>query len=93
MIYKIIVESEALSDLKAIHTYITAQDTKSKADKFILELKKAIETLASMPMRCRSSLYIDDETIRDLIHKKYTIVFQVKENTVHILTVFRQRAY
>lgn len=42
MIYKIIVESEALSDLKAIHTYITAQDTKLKADKFILELKKAI---------------------------------------------------
>jgi len=93
MNYKIIVESEALSDLKAIHTYITERDTKSKADKFILELKKAIETLSSMPMRCRSSLYIDDETIRDLIHKKYTIVFQIKENTIHVLTIFRQRSY
>ncbi len=93
MNYKIIVEPEAFSDLKAIHSYITAQDSKTKANKFISELKKAIESLSSMPMRCRSSLYIDDETIRDLIHKKYTIVFQVKENTVHILTVFRQRSY
>ena len=93
MIYKIIVEPEALSDLKAIHAYITEQDSNSKANKFILELKKAIESLSSMPMRCRSSLYIDDETIRDLIYKKYTIVFQVKEKTVHILTIFRQRSY
>jgi len=93
MTYQIIVESEAFQDLINIKTYITEQDTLNKANKFISELKKSIQTLNSMPQRCRKSYYTDDKNIHDLIYKKYTIVFKIIENKVHILTIFRQREY
>lgn len=95
MTYAIVVEPEAIQDLKIIRSYITEKDSKNKADKFILELKTSIVSLSSMPLRCRQSLYHEDKTIRDLIHKGYTIVFKVNEghSTVHILSLFRQRAF
>lgn len=46
-----------------------------------------------MPHRCRKSYYTDDDNTHDLIYKKYTIVFKVIEQQVHILTIFKQRAY
>ena len=46
-----------------------------------------------MPHRCRKSYYADDENIRDLIHKKYTIVFKIINNDIHVLTIFRQRVF
>lgn len=46
-----------------------------------------------MPYRCRESLYIDDKDVRDMIYKKYTIVFKIINENIHILTVFRQRAF
>jgi len=39
MIYKIVVEHEAVEDLFRIKKYITDQDSLNKANKFISELK------------------------------------------------------
>lgn len=93
MIYKIIVEPEALTDLLNIKTYITEQDSKNKANNFISELKQRIKSLETMPERCRKSLYTKNENTHDLIHKGYTIVYKIIEETVYILTVFRQSCY
>jgi len=93
MVYKIIIESEALQDLLNIKTYITQLDSLNKANKFISELKKNIKALNEMPQRCRRSYYADIENTHDLIYKKYTIVFQVIDSSVHILTIFKQREY
>ncbi|MDQ7044257.1 MAG: type II toxin-antitoxin system RelE/ParE family toxin [Sulfurimonas sp.] len=93
MIYKVIIEPEAFSDLINIKTYITKQDTLPKANQFISELKNSIKTLAEMPMRCRKSYYTDDENTHDLIYKKYTTVFKIIDYKVHVLTIFRQREY
>lgn len=93
MIYKIVVEPEAIADLINIKTYITEQDTKRKADTFISELKQQIKSLENMPQRCRKSFYTDIENTHDLIYKKYTIVYKIIKDTVHILTIFRQRNY
>ena len=57
------------------------------------ELQKNINSLDEMPYRCRKSYYVDDENTRDLIYKKYTIVFKIIENEIHILTLFRQRVF
>lgn len=46
-----------------------------------------------MPHRCRKSHYTDEENTHDLIYKKYTIVFKIIDDTVHILTIFKQRTY
>lgn len=91
--YEIIVEPEALQDLIQIHTFITSKDSQTKANQFIRELENAVNTLSEMPFRCRKSFYAEDEQTRDLIYKGYTIVFHVREKNVHILTVFRQKAF
>ena len=93
MIYKIIVEPEALEDLFFIKKYITEQDTLNKASKFISELRVNLKTLNEMPERCRKSYYNDEPNAHDLIYKKYTTVFQIRENRVHILSTFRQKSY
>ncbi len=93
MIYKIIIEPEAFLDLVNIKIYITQQDTLNKANKFISELKSNINTLNEMPQRCRKSYYTDAEDTHDLIYKKYTTVFKIIDDKIHILTIFRQREY
>ena len=93
MIYKVIVEQEALQDLRKIKSYIRHSDTTVKANRFLSELKQSIKTLNEMPMRCRKSYYTDDADTHDLIYKKYTIVFKIIEDKVHVLTIFRQRKY
>lgn len=93
MIYQIIVEPEALQDLLNIKTYITEQDTINKANQFISELKNNVKTLDEMPQRCRKSFYTNDENTHDLIYKKYTTVFKILDNKVHILTIFRQKSF
>ena len=93
MIYRIIVEPEALQDLLNIKIYITEQDTSHKANRFISELKGQIKTLNEMPQRCRKSYYTNKPHTHDLIYKRYTTVFQIRENRVHILSIFRQKSY
>jgi len=91
--YKIVIEPEALNDLLSIKNYIASQDTLSRANKFISELKAQIKTLQELPQRCRKSYYSNEPHTHDLIYKKYTIVFQIRQDTIHILTIFRQRNY
>jgi len=93
MIYKIVVEQEAINDLLNIKIYITEQDSKIKAENFISELKHKINSLQEMPQRCRKSLYTDSENTHDLIHKGYTIVYKIIDDIIHILTIFRQKNY
>ena len=93
MLYNIIVEPEAIEDLLNIKTYITQQDSITKANIFLSELKEKITSLNKMPNRCRKSLYTTSDNTHDLIHKKYTIVYKIIDNTVYILTVFRQRNF
>ena len=76
-----------------IKQYITKQDSVSKANQFISELKHSIQSLVQMPQRCRKSYYTDVADTHDLIYKKYTIVFKIVDKNVHILTIFRQRSY
>ncbi len=93
MTYRVIIEPEAFQDLLRIKTYITEEDTLNKANTFISELKKHIKTLNEMPQRCRKSYYTDIKDTHDLIYKKYTTVFQIIQNRVHVLTIFRQKSY
>ena len=92
MTYTITVGPEARDDLKAIYDYIKEQDSASKAKNFIYELQNSINSLESMPFRCRTSIYNNDDAIRDHIYKGYTIVFKVHEHTVYVLSIFRQKA-
>jgi len=46
-----------------------------------------------MPYKCRQSIYHDDEKIRDLIYKGYTVVYAIEEEFVSVLALMNQELY
>ncbi len=54
-------------------------DSRQRALNFKHELDEKINSLDYMPFKFRQSIYFEDKTIRDLIFKGYTIVYQINE--------------
>ena len=61
-----------------------ANDSPKNALKFKNELLTQIHSLVSHPLKCRKSIYFDDESIRDLVYKGYTIVYRIAEDKIEI---------
>lgn len=59
-------------------------DSPERARKFKNELIKKIKEIPKRPMSFRKSIYFDDEMIRDLIFKGYTIVFRVSDSRIEV---------
>lgn len=83
---QIIYQPKFINSFNNIWDYI-AQDSKSRANKFKKEIKKLIENIHHMPYKCRKSIYFDDDNIRDLIFKGYTIVYKVDESKEQITII------
>ena len=90
--YHIIIEPEAGDDLENIYAYISSNDSVMKAQRFLHKLQIAINALNFMPERFRKSIYIDDGKTHDMVVHGYTICYHIRQNTVHVVAVFRQRA-
>jgi mRNA-degrading endonuclease RelE of RelBE toxin-antitoxin system len=54
-------------------------DSRQRALNFKHELDEKINSLDYMLYKFRQSIYFEDKTIRDLIFKGYTIVYQINE--------------
>ena len=82
---------EYQNSLFEILEYI-AQDKISAAKKFIDEIDKLIDDLPNFPFKYRKSIYFQDENIRDLIYKGYTIVYRVNiaKKRIEILRIFNK---
>ncbi|HFU74980.1 MAG TPA: type II toxin-antitoxin system RelE/ParE family toxin [Arcobacter sp.] len=80
-----------LRQLKQIIEHI-ALDKPTASMKFKDELKKAINLLPDHPLKYRKSIYFDNENMRDMIYKKYTIVYRLKprKNEIAILRIFNR---
>ncbi len=67
-------------------------DKPSASMKFKNELKEAINLLPDHPFKYRKSIYFDNENIRDMIYKKYTMIYRVKprKNEIDILRIFNR---
>ena len=78
------------NSLKNIILYI-AKDSKNRARNYKNELKNKINNLENNPYKYRQSLYYNDENIRDLIFKGYTIPYLIdnKTNQIIILDIFK----
>jgi hypothetical protein len=48
--------------------------------------------LPNFPYKYKQSIYFDDENIRDMTFKKYTITYEVnlENNTIEILKIFNR---
>ena len=62
-------------------------DSKSRALAFKSEIDYQINNLSNMPYRCRKSIYFEDDDIRDLIYKGYTVVYRVDEVKENIIII------
>jgi plasmid stabilization system protein ParE len=80
-----------VSNLFSILEYI-AKDKVLASQKFKGDIDEKIENLINFPYKNRPSRYFENENIRDMIFKGYTIVYEVKpqEDTIEILDIFNR---
>ena len=84
---KIIWTQEALQRLTGIEDYIS-KDSSERAVRFVDEIIQHAESLRDTPRAGRIVPEIAHPDIRELIFRKYRIVYCIKEECIEILTVF-----
>jgi len=70
-----------------------ANDSPKNALKFKNELLTQIHSLVFHPLKCRKSIYFDDESIRDLVYKGYTIVYRIAEDKIEIFGLIKYQEH
>jgi len=86
---KILWTEEAITRLQEIEEYI-AKDNPTIAMKFIDKLISISETLVDNPQKGRVVPELAIESIREILHKNYRIVYIIKKTSIDILTVFER---
>jgi plasmid stabilization system protein ParE len=88
---KIVESGQFRDELRTIAFYIR-EDKPSSALSFVKGLKERIALLTDFPYQSKKSIYFDDEQIRDMIYKGYTVVYEVDEQKERIvlLSIFNQ---
>lgn len=80
-----------LSLEKKIH--FIALDSPSSAQAFQKGILKSCKAIKEMPYKHRQSIYHDDENIRDLIYKGYTVIYAIEEDFISVLALINQESY
>jgi plasmid stabilization system protein ParE len=80
-------QKELLTILKYIANDKISASKKSKKD-----LHEQIAKIPDFPYKYRKSIYFDDENVRDMVFKKYTINYEIdlNKNTIFIFSIFNQ---
>jgi addiction module RelE/StbE family toxin len=86
MDYKIIWSPDALEDIEAIGKFI-ARDSEFYAESTIQKIFEAPQSLIHHPKIGRVVPEVGNESIRELFIFQYRIVYEIKANEIHILTV------
>ncbi|OFX61426.1 MAG: hypothetical protein A2066_00550 [Bacteroidetes bacterium GWB2_41_8] len=80
---KIVFKDTFVSRLENQIDFI-AQNNPINARKFKNELFNLIKEIPFYPRKHRKSIWYDNEDIRDLIFKGYTIVYRINKTTIEI---------
>jgi addiction module RelE/StbE family toxin len=78
---------QAIQDVEAIRAHV-ARDSALYADLVVERLVAAIERLQDHPRSGRVVPELGDESIREVIHGNYRIVYRLRSDAVEIATVF-----
>ena len=78
---------EALDRLIEIEDYIS-KDSSVRAIQFVDQLIEHAELLSGKPLMGRIVSELANPDIRELVFKKYRIIYRLKEKSIEILTVF-----
>ena len=77
---------DALLDLDAISEYIS-QDSSEYAKKFIQEIFKKVDNLSTFPNMGRTVPDQSNEKVREILHKNYRIIYEIKNDFIEVLIV------
>ncbi len=77
------------TQLIQILKYIAKDNTNASKD-FENKLNLQIENLMHFPYKCRQSHYIDDKDVRDMVFKKYTIIYKIYTDKISIIDIFNK---
>ena len=86
----IVRKREYLSALKIILSFI-AKDSKNRALNFKSQLDNSINNLINFPYKFKQSKNYDDENVRDMTFKGYTITYLIEndKNRISILDIYK----
>ncbi len=85
---KIVFKKEFVDKLSSQLDYI-AKDSITRANTFKTELLIKLNVLINFPFSCRKSIYFDDNNIRDLIFKGYTIVYRINKDRIEVFGLIK----
>lgn len=80
---RIVIKESFVHKLEIQVEYI-ALDSPQRARKFKNDLIRNLQTIVQNPCQFRKSVYFDDDHIRDLIFKGYTIVFRINNDVIEV---------
>jgi addiction module RelE/StbE family toxin len=78
---------QAIQDVEAIRAYV-ARDSAHYADLVVERIVAAVGRLEDNPRSGRMVPERGDESVREVIHGNYRIVYRLKRDVVEIATVF-----
>ena len=84
---RVVRTQEALDRLSDIEDFIS-KDSPQRAARFINYLVQRGEGVSKNPRIGRVVPEISNPDVREIIAKKYRIVYEIQENKIEILTVF-----
>ena len=79
---------EAKSDLKSIFEYISCIENRQRAFYVITGIRKKAKDTSKFPTKHPKESYVNRDNIRFAVKWSYKIIFEIKGNTVRILSVF-----
>jgi len=79
------------NQLTTILKYI-AKDKITASENFYNNLNKVINEIPNFPYKYRKSIYFNDDNIRDMTFKGYTIIYRInmKKDLIEIIRIFNQ---
>jgi toxin ParE1/3/4 len=84
---RIVWAPQAVEDVEAIRAYV-ARDSPHYAALVVEQIVAAVALLASSPRSGRVVPEVGDESLREVIHGNYRIVYRLRHDIIEIATVF-----
>jgi toxin ParE1/3/4 len=84
---RIVWAPQAVEDVEAIRAYV-ARDSPHYADLVVERILTAVALLGSSPRAGRVVPEVGDDSLREIIHANYRIVYRLRQDLVEIATVF-----
>jgi plasmid stabilization system protein ParE len=70
-----------------------AEDKKSAAHTFRRDILRECQSLSDFPYRCRRSIHYNDDNIRDLIFKGWTVIYKIMDDEIKVFALTKYEDY